>query len=179
MCRPASSPISPLQGSSSPPLVDEKPLLFVHSTTGSLSFPILASFPGLTQFIVGLLLTPIGESLPEAACAWIPGRSEASTSTRLEILHVKEHLANQMRIQPRSFNPESQMRSCSISERPFLPLVLEIANPLVCDTMGAARNIYKDGVDFASLALQSPDFAKLSVQPDTRPRNSVTKIRIA
>ncbi|OJJ55122.1 hypothetical protein ASPSYDRAFT_93145 [Aspergillus sydowii CBS 593.65] len=26
--------------------------------------------------------------------------------------------------------------------------------------MGAARNIYKDGVDFASLALQSPDFAK-------------------
>jgi len=35
--------------------------------------------------------------------------------------------------------------------------------------MGAARDIYKDGVDFASLALQSPDFAKLFVQPETRP----------
>lgn len=33
--------------------------------------------------------------------------------------------------------------------------------------MKSARNIYKDDVDFASLALKSPEFAKWQAQPTT------------
>lgn len=132
MCRPASSPIAPLQGSFSrpPPPSRKRPLLFVHSAAGNLYFSILASFPGLARSIIGLVLMVKPQLVRVSLRQLVPGRWEASTSTRLDILHVEELLANQMRIQARSYNPESQTRSCSIPEQQFLPLVLEIAKPL-------------------------------------------------